>query len=57
MKTILVLLGLAGCSPQYRQYDLTHRAFVQGCSMPSIASELNTEGDTLTMHATCTRDK
>lgn len=55
--TILVVLGLAGCSYEYSQYHRLSQAFTTGCKYNTIQSSLNTEGDTLTIQATCTKDK
>lgn len=57
ISTILVLLALTGCYPNYNQYASLHNAFIQGCSFATVESTLNTAGDTLILHATCIKAK
>lgn len=53
----LLVLMLAGCSPQRHQYDSLYRAFIQGCVSSTIESSLVNDGDKLILAAKCTKDK
>lgn len=53
----LALLGVTGCSREYAQYHNLSSAFVRGCEYNTMQSSLSTQGDTITIHATCYKDR
>lgn len=59
MKSLVLSLSiiLAGCNPAYTAYSNMHSAFYAGCDSKTISSSINTEGDSITLKATCTKDK
>lgn len=54
---LLLVLLLAGCSPQRYQYDSLDGAFIQGCVSSTIESSLVNDGDKLILTAKCTKAK
>lgn len=55
--TLLIVLFLAGCSPQGNTFSSAHSAFRMGCEINSIDTNLTSSGDKLTLTATCTKAK
>ena len=55
--TLLIIVFLAGCTPQYTSYNAANRAFIQLCDLNTIESAINTVGTSMTFIATCTKEK
>lgn len=55
--TLLIIATLSGCAPAYNQYQSLTSAFRMGCRIETIESSLVSNGNTLELKATCTKDK
>jgi hypothetical protein len=55
--TILIIVFLAGCYPQYDSYQSASNSFRLACEANSIETSLISAGDKLTITATCTKAK
>lgn len=53
----LALLGVTGCNSGYSQHVNLDRAFIQSCDTKTIQSSFNTQGEIVTMTATCIKDR
>lgn len=54
---ITVTLAITGCQWQRQQLDNTKAAFIQGCVLKTISASLEDDGETLTLKATCKKEK
>lgn len=55
--TLLLILFLAGCSPQGNAFSSATRAFQSGCTYSTMETSLTNDGDKMTITATCTKAK
>ena len=55
--TLLIVLFLAGCSPQGQAFNSSTTAFRSGCVQNTVETNFTSSGDTITLTATCTKAK